>query len=119
MREQREAKRNEEIKLLRDSGMTLAEIGKRYGLSRERIRQICTFKTDKLPFDGEITTTLSNVLRRYGIETKEQLIKELEKGITIPRIADKGLDELSKWTGKYVVGHKKIDGKRLIKFIDS
>ena len=34
-------KRNEEIKELRKQGLTYEEIGKRYGLSRQRIEQIC------------------------------------------------------------------------------
>lgn len=119
MREQRESKRNEEIKTLTSNGVSYAEIGRKYGLSRERVRQICSYETKDLPFDGVIPTTLSNVLLRKGIKTREQLIEALEKGITLSGISDKGLDKLSEWTGKYVVGHKRVFGKRLVKFIDS
>lgn len=39
----RDLTRNEEIvRLYRDEGMTLQQIGDRYGITRERIRQICT-----------------------------------------------------------------------------
>src|ERR1035437_8011674 len=34
-------KRQQQIKELRESGMTLKDIGKEFNLSRERIRQIC------------------------------------------------------------------------------
>lgn len=33
--------RNFEILRLRDSGMTYAEIGKKFGIGSERVRQIC------------------------------------------------------------------------------
>lgn len=33
--------RNEEIKELREQGLTYEEIGKKYGLSRQRVEQIC------------------------------------------------------------------------------
>jgi hypothetical protein len=33
-------RRNEKMKAMRDSGMTLQSIGDRYGISRERVRQL-------------------------------------------------------------------------------
>ena len=35
------AERDKQIIHDRESGMTLAEIGKKYGLTKERVRQIC------------------------------------------------------------------------------
>lgn len=43
-----DASRNAEIKKMRDSGMTLASIGEKFGVTRQRIDQILTER-----FDGE------------------------------------------------------------------
>lgn len=40
-------KRNQEIKELRKQGLTYEEIGKRYGISRQRVEQICKINYQK------------------------------------------------------------------------
>lgn len=48
-------KRNAKIKELREKGLTLQDIGNKYGLTRERVRQICLGKAYK-PWSKKLST---------------------------------------------------------------
>lgn len=77
-------KRNAEIADLRKKGMKLKEIADAYGISRERIRQICIKekRKEEKRNNGELDTRLSNrlylALKRAGILTEEELFHALE-----------------------------------------
>lgn len=71
--------RYKEIKLLRESGATYEEIGKRFWITRERAAQIywkairCEKRERDFPGLSERTI---NILHRNGIKTMEQLRTE-------------------------------------------
>ena len=72
--------RNDEIYELRKSGMTLQAIGNRYGISRERVRQIC-YKKDKrtqrcswFPVRNKDEARICTMLNRAGIETLDEFL---------------------------------------------
>jgi hypothetical protein len=80
--------RNEAIYVERKRGTTFAEIGKRYGISKERVRQICIKEERKemlkrgcteWPLSdfaeyGQLGIRICNAIFRSGIKTKEELI---------------------------------------------
>ena len=70
--------RNEKIKELRKQGLTYEEIGKRYGLSRQRIEQICKEIYHNKYYCKRILKSL--VIVRYGS------ICEFEKATNISNV---------------------------------
>ena len=95
--------RNETICVERKRGATLAEIGKRYGISPERVRQICTTEEHKerlkrecaeWPLSdfaeyGQLGVRICNAIHRNGIKTKEELIG-MVKSEEIARVRNVG-----------------------------
>ena len=117
---QKHKARDDEIKALWERGFSCAEISRRYSLSRERVRQICgghrrKYKPENEEFIG-LSTGLSNALKRAGICTKMDLIKQLDEGVRMYRISHVRLDELSNYLGRYVVGIKQDDGTKLVRY---
>jgi DNA-directed RNA polymerase alpha subunit len=77
--------RNEMIYAERKNGATFKAIGKRYGITAERVRHICENMEDtNLPFYsdfkgyGNLGIRICHCLNRAGVETKEELIKMVE-----------------------------------------
>lgn len=66
-------KKEESIKTMRESGLTLEQIGQHYSVSRERIRQILT-KIKKKGFD--VPRTASMVKKATANEKNKQIVNE-------------------------------------------
>lgn len=95
-------KRNAEIADLRKKGMKLKEIADAYGITIERIRQICIKEKRKEEKrkeenNGELDTRLSNrlylALKRAGILTEEELFHALENE---PYLCARNVGEVSR-----------------------
>ena len=117
IKEKKSKIRDEQMIALAESGLTFAEIGRRYSLSRERVRQICTGhkRKKKSPFYG-LSTATANILMRAGVMTKDDLIEKLKEGFYVRKVSDIRLNELSNYVGHYIVGFKQNDGTRLVKY---
>jgi len=62
--------RNNEIVADRNAGMTLAELSEKYGISRERARQICKLMEMRQEReDDELWQRLEDAARRIGCES--------------------------------------------------
>jgi len=61
--------RREELIRLRETGLTYAEIGRRFGITKERVRQIVKGKPEsKLPnLESKLMLTTSDVARLLGL----------------------------------------------------
>ncbi len=61
--------RRDEVVKLRESGLTYAEIGRRLGISRERVRQIIKVKPprEKPDLDSKVMLTTGDVAQLLGI----------------------------------------------------
>lgn len=100
MREPEKKSRNENIKIDRKNGMSYAEISRKYGISLERVRQICL----KKEYDGELkglSLRVRYALNRAGVMSKQQLIEYLDEDgrLFVRNIGAKGIAELETLTG--------------------
>ena len=100
MREPEKKSRNENIKIDRKNGMSYAEISRKYGISLERVRQICL----KKEYDGELkglSLRVRHALNRAGVMSKQQLIEYLDEDgrLFVRNIGAKGIAELETLTG--------------------
>ncbi|MBA7466759.1 hypothetical protein ES707_01949 [subsurface metagenome] len=60
--------RRDEVVKLREAGLTYAEIGRRFGISKERVRQILKGKpTQKPDLNSKVMLTTSDVARLLGL----------------------------------------------------
>lgn len=117
-------KRNNEIVNERALGKTYREIGEKYGLSANRIMQICNkaeaikryreratkimaeqaehekYIDENGRLDG-LSPRLFNAIRRGGAETKKELVEMLcsENGISVSNVGDKMIAELEEFVG--------------------
>lgn len=114
--------RNKQIIKMRKNGHTFAEVAKRFGLSKERVHQICTRdkakkeRKERIGDFWELSTRVSNLLLRNNIRTKKHLIQLLESangaGIRIG-IGNKGIEEIQNYVGFDIVSKKiKVQGIR-------
>lgn len=117
-------KRNNEIVNERALGKTYREIGEKYGLSTNRIMQICkkaeaikrhrervakimaeqAEKEKYLDENGRLdglSIRLFNAIRRGGAETKKELVEMLcsEDGIEVRNVGSKSIAELEEFVG--------------------
>jgi excisionase family DNA binding protein len=60
-------RRDEEVVKLREAGLTYAEIGRRFGISKERVRQILKGKpTQKHDLDSKVMLSTADVAQLLG-----------------------------------------------------
>lgn len=117
-------KRNNEIVNERLAGRTYRSIGEEYGLSTNRVRQICEKENaikryqermkkkrivqaerekylDEHGRLDELTPRLYNAVRRGGADTKDELVDMLcsEDGIEVRNVGSKSIAELEELVG--------------------
>lgn len=105
-------KRNEEIRRLKENGISVSEIAKKLNISSARVYQICKEKKDNKDTFGLSKHTYNALVRYLGCElTKEKIFSALENGIEVYMLGKKGLNELSDlFDRKVIVIGKKICG---------
>ena len=101
--------RNDEIIYLRKSGMTYVDIGKKYGISGSRARQICDDherrmqRHEKYLKSGmsDLPERLFFILLRAGINSKQEFIDlvKSEDGVRIRQCGNTYTESLANWIG--------------------
>lgn len=101
--------RNDEIVEMRKSGKTYAEIGKKYGITGSRARQIYERHERKRrkqervleSMMSDLPITLCFILFRAGIENKQELIDlvKSDRGVRIRQCGEEYTKLLSDWIG--------------------
>jgi len=83
--------RHDEAVKLRETGLTYAEIGRRFGISKERVRQILKVKpTQKPDLDSKLMLTTSEAGQLIGVHVNT-VRRWSEKGLLRPyRICSRG-----------------------------
>lgn len=101
-------KRNQEIIEMRNRGKTLNEIGKQFGISKERVRQITKIQPEKqaiAPFEGKLSRRTWHALCRFGIKDRNELEKRLESGLEVKKIrniGEKTASEIAQYIGREI-----------------
>ena len=94
--------RNTRIYADRKTGMSYRELGKKYGLSNIRVRNICEERKwlEASDFSG-MTARTANGLMRCGIMTKQELVDLINSGKTLrmKNIGIVSIGEIEKFTG--------------------
>ncbi len=106
---QRNAERDREILRLHRCGLSFREIGRRYGLSGQRVRDVCDHEEHvdrlRLTFPAWVDFNTKQALRREGItDEKSLLARAREKG----KIYGIGPERI----GRILYGEEEIDGER-------
>jgi hypothetical protein len=103
------AARVEEIRRLRKEGMTFNALAKKYGLTKQRIKQIVDFqKTDTLGIDPKVYMPIKRAMLRLDntfVErgfTLEDLEATIEEGLQVRGIGESRVKELSDILGREV-----------------
>lgn len=111
-------KRNNEIKRLKENGISVSEIAKKFNISFTRVSQICREKEDNQDTFGLSKRTYNALARSLCSElTKEKIFSALENGIEVYYLGKKGLNELSDlFDRKVVVIGKKICGLEYLSY---
>ena len=94
--------RNNAIVEDRKAGMTYAEISEKYGISKERVRQLVvrTTRKDRCGTDG-LPWEISIALIKRGITTKTQLLEAIDgEGFIARQIGPKMVAEIESFTGR-------------------
>lgn len=105
-------RRNEDIISMRKNGHTLEEISNIFGLTKERIRQICLREENKKKAKekykdfAELTTRTRNAILRAGVKDKPDLIRKLKAGFTVTNIGEKSIEELESLVGTGINGNE-------------
>jgi len=106
---QRNGERDREILMLHRSGLSFREIGRRYGLSGQRVRDICDHEEhvdrNRLLFPVWVDFNTKQALRREGITDEKSLLdRAREKG----KIYGIGPERIE----RVLYGEEEIDGER-------
>ena len=112
---QKKIKRNAKIINMRAKGKTYDFIALNFGLSKQRIRQICKHKEDQWNLEEKgfkgLTTRTALALLRSGVINKNDLNEKLINGFFVRGIGEKGIQEIEKLVKKKIIttyDYKKI-----------